>query len=41
MKDFLKNILTLILMGLGIIGLFYIAVLYVAVIILLGGHIPI
>lgn len=41
MKDFLKCILTLILMGLGIIGLFYIAVLYVAVIILLGGHIPI
>ena len=41
MKEFLKNILTLILMGLGIIGLFYIAILYVAVIILLGGHIPI
>ena len=41
MKEFLKSILTLILMGLGIIGLFYIAVLYVAVIILLGGHIPI
>ena len=41
MKEFLKNILTLILMGLGIIGLFYIAILYVAVIILLGGHSPI
>ncbi len=41
MKRILKDILSLILIGLGIIGIFYLAILYVAVIVLLGGHIPI